>query len=178
MKKEFIKSQDNRVLEGLTLIKPEIHKDSRGIFLESWNKIKFRNLIGENIDFVQDNYSSSKRNVLRGLHGDKNTWKLVSCLQGEFFLAVVNFDKTSKQFCKHHTFVLNGNDNYQVLIPPSFGNGHLVLSEKTIFHYKQSTYYEGMEKQFTLRWDDPKLNITWPTNNPILSKRDLEASFI
>lgn len=164
-------------LSGVKLIELDLFKDFRGTYQETYNFNEYRDN-GLNIDFVQDDISISKFNVLRGLHGDKNTWKLVSCLQGEFFLAVVNFDKTSKQFCKHHTFVLNGNDNYQVLIPPSFGNGHLVLSEKTIFHYKQSTYYEGMEKQFTLRWDDPKLNITWPSNNPILSKRDQSASFI
>ena len=164
-------------LKGVKLIELNTFNDFRGSYQETYNYNEYiKNDI--NVDFVQDDLSISNYNVLRGLHGDKNTWKLVSCLEGEFFLVVVNYDKNSNQFCKHLTFTLNGNDNYQVLIPPSFANGHLVLSKKTIFHYKQSTYYEGMDRQFTLKWDDPKLNIDWPLKKPILSSRDSEATYL
>jgi dTDP-4-dehydrorhamnose 3,5-epimerase len=83
----------------------------------------------------------------------------------------VNWDEASQQFGKWETFELSEENHLQVLIPPKFGNGHLVLSDQAIFHYKQSTYYNRVG-QFTLMWDDPRLNIPWPVKNPILSKRD------
>lgn len=164
-------------LKGVKLIETDIFEDFRGTYQETYN-LKEYNDNGIDIKFVQDDISISNYSVLRGLHGDLNTWKLVSCLDGEFFLVVVNYDKNSKQYCEHLTFTLSGEDRYQVLIPPSYANGHLVLSEKTIFHYKQSTYYEGMGKQFTLKWNDPKLNINWPIKKPILSSRDSDTPFI
>ena len=90
---------------------------------------------------------------------------------GEFYLVVLNYDDETSQYGEWTSFYLSGDKFEQVLIPPKFGNGHLVLSEKTIFHYKQSTYYNP-EAQFTVQWNDPKYNIFWPVTNPILSKRD------
>ena len=123
------------------------------------------------IDFIQDDISVSKRNVLRGIHGDNKTWKLVSCLFGEFYLVVLNNDDESAQYGKWTSFNLSAKKFQQVLIPPKFGNGHLVLSEKAIFHYKQNTYYDP-ESQFSIKWNDQRFNIFWPSNNPKLSKRD------
>lgn len=158
-------------LKGVLLIKPPtIFKDSRGTYVELYNK-ELYNQAGIKVDFIQDDISVSVKNVLRGVHGDSETWKLVSCLYGEFYLAVANWDKGSSQFGQWESFVLSEQNRLQVLIPPKFGNGHLVLSERAIFHYKQSTYY-CREKQFTILWNDPKLNISWPVKNPILSKRD------
>jgi dTDP-4-dehydrorhamnose 3,5-epimerase len=108
---------------------------------------------------------------LRGLHGDAVTWKLISCLYGKIYLVVVNWDKTSSQYCKWESFVLSEKNMKQILVPPKFAIGHLVLSEKAIFHYKQSSYYDRAS-QFTLLWNDPQLNIWWPVRNPILSRRD------
>ena len=121
--------------------------------------------------FVQDDISVSSKNVLRGIHGDDQTWKLVSCLYGKFYLVVVNCDKQSIDFGKWQSFVLSDKSRLQVLVPPKYGNAHLVLSDMTIFHYKQSTYYEP-SKQFTYKWDDSQLNIWWPIKNLILSQRD------
>ena len=84
---------------------------------------------------------------------------------------MVNWDKDSPQFGNWASFVLSDQNRLQVLVPPKFGNGHLVQSELTVFHYKQSTYYDRAG-QFTLLWNDPKLNIWWPIKNPILSMRD------
>ena len=84
---------------------------------------------------------------------------------------VVNWDEASTQFGQWESLVLSDQNRLQVLIPPKFGNGHLVMSELTIFHYKQSTYY-NRARQFTILWNDPKLNIQWPIQNPILSRRD------
>jgi len=158
-------------LDGVLLITPPtIFKDFRGGYIETYNKNLYHDA-GIVVDFVQDDISISSRHVLRGIHGDAETWKLVSCLQGKFYLVTVNWDEASQQFGKWETFELSEENHLQVLIPPKFGNGHLVLSDQAIFHYKQSTYYNRVG-QFTLMWDDPRLNIPWPVKNPILSKRD------
>ncbi len=157
-------------LEGVLLIKPDIFEDFRGEYVETYNEELYRRN-GIDIEFVQDDISVSSRNVLRGIHGDGETWKLISCLYGKFYLVVVNWNEASPQFGKWESFVLSDRNRLQVLVPPKFGNGHLVLSELAIFHYKQSTYY-NRGGQFTLLWNDPKLNIWWPINNPIVSRRD------
>jgi len=158
-------------LEGVLIIKPPtIFEDFRGIYVETYNEELYKEA-GINIKFIQDDISVSAKNVLRGIHGDDMTWKLVSCLHGEFHLVVVNLDKASPQFRQWESFILSDENHLQVLIPAGFGNGHVVLSEKAIFHYKQSTYYDHA-RQFTILWNDPMLNIQWPVNNPILSKRD------
>ena len=163
-------------LGGVKLVvPPTIHEDFRGAYVETYNeKIYYDH--GINIKFVQDDISVSSRNVLRGIHGDNETWKLVSCLFGKFYLVVVDCDKNSRLFGKWEAFTLSDTNRLQVLIPPGFGNGHLVLSNQTIFHYKQSTYY-APEKQFTYKWNDPDLAISWPTESPILSRRDEIGAF-
>ncbi len=158
-------------LDGVLLIKPPtIFEDFRGTYVETYNE-KLYAEAGIKVKFVQDDISVSSRNVLKGIHGDSETWKLISCLYGKFYLVVVNWDDTSPQFSKWESFVLSDANKLQVLVPPKFGNGHLVLSELAIFHYKQSTYY-NRASQFTILWNDPKLNIWWPIDNPIVSKRD------
>jgi len=158
-------------LDGVLLIKPPtIFEDFRGTYVETYNE-KLYTDAGIKSRFVQDDISVSSQNVLRGIHGDDDTWKLISCLYGEFYLVVVNWDKTSPQFGRWESFVLSDQNRLQVLVPPRFGNGHLVLSALAIFHYKQSTYY-NRAAQFTLLWNDPKLNIWWPIKNPIVSQRD------
>lgn len=157
-------------LDGVLLIKPSIFEDFRGQYVEIYNEGLYKGE-GINVRFIQDDIAASKKNVLRGIHGDDVTWKLVSCMYGEFYLAVVNNNYASRQFGKWESFTLSAENRLQVLIPPSFGNGHLILSDMAIFHYKQSTYY-SRATQFTLMWNDPKLGIKWPIDNPILSKRD------
>lgn len=158
-------------LDGVLKIRPPtIFEDFRGAYVETYNE-KLYTEAGVKVKFVQDDISVSSRNVLRGIHGDSETWKLISCLYGKFYLVVVNWDKNSPQFGKWESFVLSDQNRLQVLIPPRFGNGHVILSDSAIFHYKQSTYYNRVG-QFTIRWDDPKLNIWWPIKNPLLSQRD------
>lgn len=158
-------------LDGVLLIKPPtIFEDFRGTYVETYNEKLYREA-GIKVKFVQDDISVSSRNVLRGIHGDSETWKLVSCLYGKFYLVVVNWDNSSPQLGKWESFVLSDQNRLQVLVPPKFGNGHLTLSELAIFHYKQSSYY-SRAGQFTILWNDPKLNIWWPINNPIVSRRD------
>lgn len=158
-------------LDGVLLIKPPtIFEDFRGTYVEIYNEKLYKEA-GIDVDFIQDDISVSAKDVLRGIHGDNETWKLISCLYGKFYLVVVNWDKSSKQFRQWDSFVLSDNNRHQVLVPPKFGNGHLVLSEQAIFHYKQSTYY-NRAGQFTLLWNNPEINILWPVKNPIVSKRD------
>jgi len=161
-------------LQGVLLLKLDVFEDFRGEYIETYNeKLYVEN--GVDIRFVQDDISVSTKNVLRGIHGDTETWKLISCLYGKFYLIVVNCDTVSENFGKWQSFILSDRNRYQVLVPPKYGNGHLVLSDQAIFHYKQSTYYNP-SNQFTFKWNDPKLNIWWPVKNPILSQRD-EAGY-
>ena len=158
-------------LKGVKLIvPPTIFEDFRGSYVETYNRNLYKSG-GITQDFIQDDISTSTKGVLRGIHGDQQTTKLVSCLQGSFYLVVVNNDKSSDECGKWESFTISDQNRLQVLIPPKFGNGHLVLSETAIFHYKQTTAY-SRESQFTIMWDDPNHNIWWPIKNPILSRRD------
>ncbi|MFH1996543.1 MAG: dTDP-4-dehydrorhamnose 3,5-epimerase family protein [Candidatus Omnitrophota bacterium] len=162
-------------LKNVLLIKPTVFKDLRGQYVETYNDELYRKN-GINITFVCDDISVSKKNVLRGIHGDRETWKLISCFYGKFYFVVVNCDTGSKEFGRWQSFELSDENRHQVLVPPKHGNGHLVLSEMTTFHYKQSTYYDP-KKQFTYTWDDPGLKIDWPIKDPILSERDITGRF-
>ncbi len=163
-------------LEGVLLIKPYAFEDHRGEYVETYNEELYRKKVVD-IKFVQDDISVSSKNVLKGIHGDSETWKLVSCLYGKFYLVVVNCDTDSENFGKWQPFVLSDVNRLQVLVPPKYGNAHLVLTDKAIFHYKQSTYYDP-KGQFTYKWDDPKFNIWWPIKNPILSQRDEMGHYV
>lgn len=158
-------------LEGVLLITPPtVFRDERGVHVELYNKRQYQSC-GIDIEFVQDNISVSKQNVLRGIHGDYETWKLISCPHGTFYLVVVNWVEGSSQYRHWESFELSDQNRKQVLVPPSFGNGHYVLSQHAVFSYKQSSYY-NRNAQFSIAWNDPDLAIDWPCNDPILSKRD------
>lgn len=158
-------------LDSVRLIKPPtIFEDFRGHYVETFNERLYREA-GIDQHFIQDDISVSRRHVLRGIHGDDKTWKLISCLQGSFYMVVINNDPQSSQYRKWTSFTLSDTNRLQVLVPPKFGNGHVVMSEQAIFHYKQTTDYDR-SGQFTLIWNDPALNIWWPVQNPIVSERD------
>ena len=163
-------------LAKVLLIKPDVFEDFRGQYIETYNEELYRKK-GIDVKFVQDDISISTKNVLRGIHGDNKTWKLVSCLYGKFYLVVVNCDVNSKNFGKWQSFVLSDKNRLQVLVPPKYGNAHLILSERAIFHYKQSTHYDP-KGQFTYKWNDPGFKIRWPIKNPILSQRDKLGRYV
>ena len=125
--------------------------------------------------FNHDKVSVSRKNVLRGLHGDSKSWKLITCLAGEVMLVVVDNRNNSPNYLKWDSIILTEKNRKSVLVPPMFANGHLVLSDEATFFYKWSYpgQYPDVEDQFTLKWNSPELNIHWPITNPILSKRDL-----
>ena len=138
--------------------------------METYNNRLYRE-VGIDQVFIQDDISISRQHVLRGIHGDSKTWKLVSCLYGSFYLVVINNDPKSNQYKKWQSFTLSDKNMIQVLVPPKFGNGHLVLSSNAVFHYKQTTEYDR-SSQFTILWNDPECKIWWPIKQPILSIRD------
>jgi len=144
-------------------------KDKRGLYWTSWKKGKYTKL-----NFNHDKFSISKKNVLRGLHGDKKTWKLVSCVFGKVFFAVIDYNKKSKHYLKHKTYNLTHKNRLQILIPPNFLNGFLCLSKECVFHYKlaYSGKYVDVKNQINLKWNDKRLKSKWPKKNYIMNKRD------
>ena len=160
-------------LEGVSILYLDSFKDHRGEFVETYNEAVYKDKAID-IHFVQDDISVSTKNVLRGIHGDSVTWKLISCIYGEIYFVVVNCDKQSENFGKWQSFILSDKNRQQILVPPEYGNGYLVLSDAAIFNYKQSAYYDR-GKQFSYKWDDQRFNITWPVKEPILSQRDKSA---
>ena len=158
-------------LDGVLLITPPTHfEDFRGEYVELYNRELYEQC-GVSMDFIQDDISLSRHNVLRGIHGDQTTWKLITCLYGSFYLVVIDNNPDSKNYRKSISFTMSDKTRKQVLIPPKFGNGHLVLSDVAIFHYKQTTTYDRAG-QFTIKWNDPDYNLWWPSKSPILSIRD------
>ena len=124
--------------------------------------------------FNHDKVSVSRQNVLRGMHGDSKSWKLITCLSGVVYLVVIDNRPESPNYLKWDSIVLSETNRKQVLVPPMFANGHLVFSDTAVFFYKWSYpgEYPDVKDQFTLKWNDPKVNVHWPIDNPILSKRD------
>ena len=155
-------------MKEIKLFSNSAFRDHRGYYWTNWIKNKIK------LNFNHDKFSISKKNVLRGLHGDKKTFKLVTCVYGEVLLIVVDYRKKSKNFLNYKKFKLSHKNRIQVLIPPNFLNGFLCLSKECVFHYKLS--YKGKyidaKDQISAKWNDPNINIKWPIKKPILSKRD------
>ena len=182
MDKELIFSKCNNLLEGLLLIKPDIFKDERGLFIESWNQLKFNNLIGKKIDFVQDNFSYSYKNVLRGLHYQKNPYaqgKLVRCSQGKVFDVAVDIRKNSSTYGEWAGVILDSNSHNQFWIPEGYAHGFLVLSDFAGVNYKTTNSY-SKKHESSIRWNDPTLAISWHKEQAdiILSLKDKVAPLL
>ena len=157
-------------IEGLKIIQPIMYEDYRGTNFESYNMFSYHH---ENItqSFVVDSISTSRKNVLRGIHGDDKTTKLVSCLYGSIYVVVLDRRPGSQTYNQWLSFNLSDRNKHQLLIPPGCGNGHLVMSDECVFSYKLDQYYHR-ESQFTIKWNDPTWDIYWPVKHPILSERD------
>lgn len=165
---------NSKIIPDLKVIKPSVTWDLRGNIYSSFNREKYNELLEVRIDFIHDKFALSHNNVLRGLHGDNKTWKLVSCVFGEIYEVVVDMRLESSTYMKWDAFALNSNEYRQVLIPPRFINGYYVKSDEAVFHYKlayDGEYIDAAE-QITVAWNDPKLNISWPCTEPILQTRD------
>lgn len=168
--------EQHNKLSDIFIIRPDVFQDYRGDYIEIYNK-ELYNQKFQNISFVRDCISISNKNVLRGIHYDNKTWKLIQCMYGKIYFIVVDMREESDDYLKWESFILSDENRIQVLVPPRFGNGHLVLSDECIFHYKMTEYYDSKNEK-VLKWDDPKVNICWPIKNPILSIKDKTAQYI
>lgn len=158
------------LLDGVVKITPPtLHIDERGRYVELYNEELYKKL---GVKFIQDDISVSVKDVIRGFHGDYQTWKLISCLHGVIQVKIVNNNPEHSQFGATLETILDGTYPEQILIPPGFGNAHGVITDTAIFHYKQSTYYDR-ESQFTLPWNGFGV---WVIKQPILSERDANAA--
>ena len=163
-------------IQGLIIIEPQIFKDSRGCFFESWNAKKFKQL-GISEDFVQDNQSVSSKGVLRGLHFQNPPYaqaKLVRVIKGSVLDVAVDLRKNSPTYGKHVSVILSEQNNKSFFIPKGFAHGFLSLEDNTVFNYKCSDYY-NKESEGSLLWNDEDLKIDWQIDNPLISEKDLQA---
>ena len=154
----------------IKIIQPTSFEDFRGELFTLFKDGDY-----DNLHFNHDKVSISKKNVLRGLHGDNRAYKLITCLAGEVLLVIVDNRKESPNYLKWDSIILSEKNRIQVLVPPMFANGHLVLSDNATFFYKWSYQgqYPDVNEQFTLKWNDPLIGIYWPIKFPILAQRDL-----
>jgi dTDP-4-dehydrorhamnose 3,5-epimerase len=154
------------------LVEPDVHKDARGFFLESYHSNKYAEA-GLNVKFVQDNHSRSAQGILRGLHSQlhKPQGKLVRVVQGEIFDVAVDARPGSPTFGEWVGQVLSAENFLQLYVPQGFFHGFCVLSPLADLEYKCTDFYDP-EDEIGIRWDDPDLKIQWPVTQPILSERD------
>ena len=176
---------DDSIIKDVTVVQPVIHYDNRGENVETFCADYYRkmfsvyddfrgNLTDPGKEFVVDSASFSTKNVIRGLHGDSKTYKLIQCLRGSIYVVVLDVRKDSPTYKHYDKFYINDKNSQQILIPPGCVNGHLCLSNDCIFHYKLTEDYTPEEEQISIKWNDPEYNISWPISpsNAILSDRD------
>lgn len=168
---------EKTILEGCFIIHDTIFKDNRGYFFESFNKKKFEELTGQEIDFVQDNQSHSTRGTLRGLHFQKGSSaqaKLVRVLFGKVLDLAVDIRSGSETFGQYVAVELSESSGTQFFVPRGFAHGFVVLSEQATFFYKCDNYYNKASEGGII-YNDKDLNIDWgiPNNQLVLSEKDL-----
>ena len=165
-------------LRGVLRIEPElvvsgvgeISEDTRGFFVETYNEEKYR-VAGITTKFVEDDMSVSKKNVLRGMHGDDRTWKLITCAYGKIFFVAVCGKEGDTDFGKWQSFELSDTNRLRILVPPYYASGYAVMSDKAIVQYKQSELFRA-GGQFSFKWNDSRFGIAWPAGEWIMSARD------
>ena len=161
-------------INDLLIIQPEVYKDSRGFFFESWNEKAFRETIKHENFFLQDNHSKSTKNVLRGLHYqlERPQGKLVRVISGRIFDVAVDVRLKSNTFGKYFGIELSSRNKKQLWIPRGFAHGFITLSQKAEVLYKvDEIYFPDLEK--TILWNDEQLSINWPiSKEPLLSEKD------
>lgn len=164
---------DKLTIPDVMSITPHIFHDERGYFFENFNHSIFKhNQIIDN--FVQENFSQSRKNVIRGLHFQKNPKaqaKLVTVVSGEIFDVAVDLRNNSPTYGKWTSEILSKNNHKTLYVPEGFAHGFCVLSDEATVIYKINQNYSP-EHESGIIWNDPELNISWPVSEPILSKKD------
>ena len=166
-------------IPDVKIIEPRVFGDERGFFYESFNARIFREQVGIDQDFVQDNHSRSVKGVLRGLHYqiERAQGKLVRTVVGEVFDVVVDVRKSSPTFGQHVSLVLSAENKRMLWVPVGFAHGFIVTSDHAEFVYKTTDYYAPAHER-SLLWNDPALGIEWPLagiDMPQLKKADAEG---
>ncbi len=159
-------------LPGVVVIEPDVYRDDRGFFLETYHQQKYA-AAGIAATFVQDNHSRSLGGTLRGLHAQRRhpQGKLVRVLQGEIFDVIVDIRRGSPTFSRWIGIELSAENFRQCYIPPGFAHGFCVLSDWAEFEYKCTDWYDPTD-EIRLLWNDPDIGITWPVRDPLLSDKD------
>lgn len=162
-------------IPGVEIIHPRVFGDSRGYFVETWNRREF-DALARPVDFCQDNESRSCYGVVRGLHfqkGDASQSKLVRVLEGRVLDVAVDIRAGSPTFGKHVAVELSGENHLQMFIPRGFAHGFSVLSQTAVFQYKCDRFYDPLSEA-AIAWDDPDLGIDWgvPADKAVLSAKD------
>lgn len=159
-------------LPGVVIVEPQVFADARGSFMESFSAARYANA-GIAGPFLQDNVSTSRRGVLRGLHlqHPNGQGKLVSVLLGEVFDVAVDVRPDSPTFGKWVGEYLSEENRRQLYVPVGFAHGFVVTSERAVFSYKCTTYRDAAS-EMSVRWNDPFIGIAWPVGEPILSDKD------
>jgi dTDP-4-dehydrorhamnose 3,5-epimerase len=155
------------------ILEPKVFEDPRGFFLESYNRKTFKEATGVDSEFVQDNHSRSKKNILRGLHYQigRPQGKLIRVTFGEIWDVAVDLRKSSSTFGKWVGFSLTGNSKQMAWIPAGFAHGFVVRSDVADVQYKTTDYYSPQHERVLL-WNDPEVAIKWPASSPVLNERD------
>jgi dTDP-4-dehydrorhamnose 3,5-epimerase len=162
----------------VVVFEPKVFADERGFFFESFNSQSFKEAVGEEPRFVQDNHSRSSKGVLRGLHYQiSNTQgKLIRVISGEIFDVAVDLRQRSATFGQWVGAVLSEENKHQLWIPEGFAHGFLVLSDSAEVLYKTTDYW-APEHERCLQWNDPTIKINWPTQTePLLSAKDQKGA--
>ncbi len=170
------------VFTEVKVIQNTIHEDKRGFFLEAFNKKILFKYLSEEINFVQDNHSRSKKGVIRGLHFQRNPFaqaKLIRVTKGAILDVVVDIRLTSKNFGKWASIEINEKNAYMLFIPEGFAHGFLTIENNTDVLYKTNNFYTP-DSDGSLLWNDPDIGINWELKsykieNPIISKKDRNA---
>jgi dTDP-4-dehydrorhamnose 3,5-epimerase len=162
-------------IPDVLVIEPAVFGDARGFFYESWNRKRFSELVGRDVDFVQDNHSMSQRGVLRGLHYQVEhvQGKLVRVVAGAVFDVAVDLRRASPTFGRSVSMILSAENRRMLWVPEGFAHGFLVVSESAEFLYKTTDYYAPAHER-SLLWNDPALGIDWPLEGrePLLKPKD------
>ena len=159
-------------LPDVLLIEPDVYRDPRGFFLETYHSVKYRDG-GIDVTFVQDNHSRSARGTLRGLHAQRAhpQAKLIRVLQGEIFDVAVDIRRGSPTFLRWVGVTLSAENFRQCFVPAGFAHGFCVLSESAEVEYKCTDYYAPQD-ELRILWNDPAIGVEWPVREPLLSDRD------
>lgn len=165
---------ERTAIPDVLVLEPEVFRDARGFFYESYNRRSFAAATGLDVEFVQDNHSRSTRNVLRGLHYQvrQPQGKLVRVVAGEIWDVAVDLRRGAPSFGRWAAEKLDAASHRMLWIPPGFAHGFVVLSEQADVLYKATDFY-APEHERTLLWDDPAIGIPWPlAGEPVMSDKD------